>query len=87
MTTYQKGSLEDASPEFNREVEGAMWAAMRVCEIAGTYTDDEIAKAMCEAMMAVMYDHGVIWDSPPDGTNPFNIEAMQDACFVAREMI
>ncbi len=54
--------------------------------ISWSYSD-EIAKVMCEAMIAVMYEHGVIWDSPPDGTNPFNIEAMQDAVFVARQMI
>ena len=70
MTTYQKVEFDDASPEFHREIEGAMCAAMRVCEIAGCYTDEEIATAICEAMMAVAYEHGVIWDSPPDARAP-----------------
>ena len=87
MTTYMKGSFDDATPAFHRAASAATDAAMRVCELVGSYTDEEIADAICDAMMAVMYEHGVIWDSPPDGTNPFNIEAMQDAVFVARQMI
>ncbi len=85
MTTYQKGEFANASPEFHREVDGAMRAAMRVCEIASCYTDEEIATAICEALIAVAYEHGVLWDSPPDGDIPFNKEAMQDACSVAYE--
>ncbi len=86
MTTYMKARA-DFSPECNTEIGVAMLAAMRVCEIAGNHSNSEVAEAMCEAMMAVMYEHGVLWDSPPDGTDPFDIEAMQDVCFVTRRMV
>ena len=83
MTLYHKWPvMRDPPPGYYEEAGAAMETARKVCEIAGGFSDREIAKVQCEAMITAMVKYGLLFEGPP--YDPPKVQIIEGVEYVAR---